>query len=63
MPAGTATPVDWDVQAWRFDQLVRAGWPVELAVDLAKLVDVDLHEACDLLVHGAEPSTALRILT
>lgn len=65
MLAGTAAPVtlDFDVQDWRFDQLVRAGWPADLAVDVARNADVDLHLACELLEQGADPPTALRILT
>ena len=55
--------VGLDVLTWRFEELERAGYPVDLAVMLAERGDVDLHQACELLKHGATVHEALRILT
>jgi hypothetical protein len=63
--AGDETPTlrDLDVVSWRFDCLIRAGYPVEIAVTLAERSDVDLHDAVELLRRGASIHDALRILT
>ena len=37
------------VQRWRFDELVRAGYDIADALELAERRDVDLHLATDLL--------------
>ena len=50
------------IEDWRFDQLVRAGWPEQQALVLAASHDVDLHIACDLLAHGCDAATAWEIL-
>ena len=47
---------------WRFDQLERAGYPDELAFDLAGRYDVDLHVALDLRAQGCSADLAFRIL-
>jgi hypothetical protein len=47
---------------WRFDQLRRAGFGPELALDLAISPSIDLHQATDLLLRGCSPELALRIL-
>ena len=47
---------------WRFDSLVRAGYPWNAAVILASHDAVDLHVATDLAARGCPPTTALRIL-
>lgn len=36
--------------AWRLRELIHAGWEVHRAEQLAKRLDVDLHEAIDLIV-------------
>jgi hypothetical protein len=53
---------DLDVLNWRFEELVRAGYPVDVAVSLSSRADVDLHQACDLIGIGASVTEALRIL-
>jgi hypothetical protein len=52
-----------DVLNWRFEELERAGYPVDIAIMLAERGEVDLHSACDLLTRGATVHEALRILT
>ena len=54
---------DLDVVSWRYDQLCDAGYPADIAVMLAERGDVDLHQAVELLEHGANVHEALRILT
>ena len=49
------------VLAWRYDELRRAGYPVENAVRVAES-EADLHVACELLKHGATVMEAMRIL-
>ena len=51
-----------EVVKWRFSQLTRSGFPPEEAITLATRVDVDLHQAADLVARGCPPSLALRIL-
>jgi hypothetical protein len=51
-----------DVLDWRFSQLTRNGFAVEDAITLATRVDIDLHQAADLVARGCPPSLALRIL-
>lgn len=60
MPAEDQTV--WNVRAWRYEELLRAGWPVEYAVELAERDDIDLHRACDLLKQGVPVSLALKII-
>lgn len=54
---------DFNVLSWRYEELERAGYPVDIAVMLAERSDVDLHLACRLLDRGATVHEALRILT
>jgi hypothetical protein len=49
------------VRRWRFDELVRAGYEDEEAMELAFHLDVDLHFATNLLRRGCPSSTAVRI--
>ena len=49
------------VRRWRFDELVRAGYDDEDAVELAFHLDVDLHLATNLVRRGCPSSTAVRI--
>lgn len=51
-----------DVLAWRFDLLCRGGFDVEAAAVMASNVEIDLHDALELVRNGCEPSTAIRIL-
>lgn len=50
------------VERWRAEALERAGYPREIAAELATRVDVDLHRAIGLLENGCPPDTAARIL-
>lgn len=50
------------VERWRFEQLVRAGFPEELALSLACDLTVDLHRSVGLVEHGCSLSLAERIL-
>lgn len=52
-----------DVVNWRFEELERAGYPIDIAIMLSERSDVDLHAACELLEHGATIHQAIRILT
>ena len=49
------------VRRWRFDELVRAGYDDEDAIELAFHLDVDLHLATNLVRPGCPSSTAVRI--
>ena len=51
-----------DVLAWRFDHLCRGGFDIESAAVLASNVEIDLHDALELVRRGCEPQTAIRIL-
>lgn len=54
---------NWDVLVWRYGELERAGYPVQVALGLAVRKDIDLHVACNLLATGASIAQAVRILT
>ena len=47
---------------WRYEELIRAGYPEREAMILADRTDVDLHRAVELLEHGCPPAIALRVL-
>jgi hypothetical protein len=47
---------------WRFQTLAKAGYEAATAARLAAQVQIDLHEACDLVAGGCPPETAARIL-
>ena len=49
------------VRRWRFDELVRAGYEAEDAIELAFHLDVDLHLATNLVRQGCPSGTAVRI--
>ena len=50
------------VEAWRAEELERAGYDAVSAAKLAARHDVDLHVAVDLLRQGCAPEIALGIL-
>ena len=50
------------VQGWRLHVLVEAGYPIDLAEQIAADSDADLHDAVELLESGCSPETAARIL-
>jgi hypothetical protein len=47
---------------WRFDSLVKAGYPERQALLVAMQVEADLKLAEDLVRRGCPPETAVRIL-
>jgi hypothetical protein len=50
------------VEQWRAEELERAGYPPQAAIELAGRADVDLHRAAALLRNGCTPELALKIL-
>ena len=50
------------VQAWRAQELERAGYDTEAAAQLAERNDVDLHRAIELVELGCPADLALQIL-
>ena len=51
-----------EVLAWRFDALCRTGYDLDAAAVLAANVEVDLHDAVDLVRRGCPPHLATKIL-
>ena len=47
---------------WRFNELVRTGYDVASALVLASHVEIDLHDASNLVRRGCPCGTALEIL-
>lgn len=56
------TPEAEAVLRWRFEELVRAGYDPGSALILASHVEVNLHDATNLLARGCSPETALQIV-
>jgi hypothetical protein len=50
------------VEAWRAEELERAGYPASAAAKLAARHEVDLHFAIDLVRQGCPHDVALSIL-
>src|SRR5204863_8119232 len=50
------------IERWRVEELERAGFSADDAVELASRGYVDLHLAVELLERGCPPETATRIL-
>jgi len=50
------------VRRWRFDELLRAGYEIADAADVALRIDVDLHRAVSLVQQGCPSATAARIV-
>ena len=50
------------IEAWRTEELRRAGYDYRAAKTVATRHDVDLHLAVDLLRQGCPPEVALKIL-
>lgn len=50
------------VERWRAQELERAGFPEDMATELAMRTDVDLHAAIDLIRRGCAPELAAQIL-
>ena len=56
------TTTDESVTSWRYLQLLEAGYPEDVAAELARHRHVDLHVATDLVGRGCPTELALRIL-
>ena len=50
------------VERWRTTELMRVGFAGDAAVALAARLEVDLHEAIELVRRGCPPELAVRIL-
>lgn len=50
------------IYRWRTQELERAGYGIDAALELAGRTDIDLHFAVELLERGCPPAIALRIL-
>ena len=50
------------VERWRTAELMRVGFAGDDAVVLAARLEVDLHEAIELVQRGCPPELAVRIL-
>jgi hypothetical protein len=61
--ADTIRPTEQElVERWRAQELERAGFPEDVAAELAMRNDVDLHRAIELLEKGCSPELAAQIL-
>ena len=49
------------VRRWRFDELLRAGYDIVDAAELALRTEIDLHWAVSLVQRGCPSATATRI--
>ena len=50
------------IQKWRLEELLRAGYALPDALEIAVHTEVDLHEATSLVERGCPSSTAVRIV-
>ena len=50
------------VEHWRAQELIRAGYPAEATAKLAARHDIDLHGAVEMLASGCSAELALQIL-
>jgi hypothetical protein len=60
-PAERALPELDAIRRWRFEELLRAGYDIADAADLALRTDIDLHWATRLVQRGCPSATAARI--
>jgi hypothetical protein len=51
-----------EILDWRFEQLLRIGYDRDQALAVSKRLDVDLHQAVDLIRGGCSCELALLIL-
>jgi hypothetical protein len=49
------------VRRWRFEELLRAGYDIADAAELALRTEIDLHWAVSLVQRGCPSATATRI--
>ena len=60
---GTIVLTETDlIEAWRLQELERAGYLPSEAAEIATRADIDLHTAIELLDRGCPSELALRIL-
>ncbi len=59
-----ARDVSWidAVREWRLEELLRAGYELEDATEIAFHLEIDLHQATDLVRRGCPSATAARIV-
>ena len=50
------------VREWRLEELLRAGYELEDATEIAFHLEIDLHRATDLVRRGCPSTTALKIV-
>ena len=50
------------VRSWRLEELIRAGYEVEDATEIAFHLDVDLHDAAALVHRGCPSALAVQIV-
>ncbi len=50
------------VREWRLEELLRAGYELEDATEIAFHLEIDLHQATDLVRSGCPSATAARIV-
>ena len=50
------------VREWRLEELLRAGYDVEDATEVAPHLEIDLHRATDLARRGCPSATAVKIV-
>ena len=53
--------IDW-VREWRLEALVRAGYDEDDAIEIAFHLEIDLHDATELVRRGCPSGTAALIL-
>jgi hypothetical protein len=51
-----------EILDWRFEQLMRVGYDRDQALVVSRRLDVDLHQAVDLIRNGCSRELALLIL-
>ena len=49
------------IRRWRFDELLRAGYTIPDAFEVALRTEIDLHWAASLVRRGCPSGTAVRI--
>jgi hypothetical protein len=54
-------PAD-SVREWRLEELLRAGYELEDATEIAFHLEIDLHQATDLVRRGCPSATAVKIV-
>ncbi len=50
------------VREWRLEELLRAGYELEDATEIAFHLEIDLHQATDLVRRGCPSATAAMIM-